>query len=75
MVEVKAFEYIIEFEPVALQNKNEICFKSRHAMRLVRCKNCRHRDPEDKKCDCGGVERQGCPFPVDDYYFCAYGEE
>lgn len=40
----------------------------------VRCKDCRHRDPEDHKCDCGGMARQGCPFPVDDDYFCKYGE-
>ena len=41
---------------------------------VVFCKDCRHRDPEDHKCDCGEDERQGCPFPVDDDYFCAYGE-
>ena len=41
---------------------------------VVRCKDCRHRDPEDHKCDSGGTERQGCPFPVHDDYFCAYGE-
>ena len=75
MAELKRFEYIIEFEPYALQDKDELCFKSRHTQRLVRCKECRHRDPEDRKCDCGGMERQGCPFPVDDDYFCAYGEQ
>lgn len=36
------------------------------------CKSCRHRDPEDKKCDCGGQERQGCLFPVNDDYYCKY---
>ena len=41
---------------------------------VVRCKDCRHRDPEDKKCDSGQTERQGCPFKVADDYFCAYGE-
>ena len=41
---------------------------------LVRCKDCRHRDPEDHKCDSGENERQGCPFKVADDYFCAYGE-
>lgn len=41
---------------------------------VVRCKDCRHRDPEDHKCDCGQLERAGCVFPVDDNYFCAYGE-
>lgn len=39
------------------------------------CKSCRHRDPEDKKCDCGGQERQGCPFPVSDDYYCKYYEK
>lgn len=41
---------------------------------VVRCRDCRHRDPEDHKCDCGGIQRQGCFFPVDDDYYCAYGE-
>ena len=40
---------------------------------VVRCKDCRHRDPEDHKCDSGQLERAGCIFPVDDDYFCAYG--
>lgn len=75
MPEAKAVEYVIAFEPYYMQNdKNELCFKSKSIQKLVRCKDCRHRDPEDCKCDCGGVERQGCPFPVDDDYFCAYGE-
>lgn len=39
------------------------------------CRTCRHRDPEDKKCDCGGLERQGCPFPVSDNYFCKFYEK
>ena len=39
------------------------------------CRTCRHRDPEDKKCDCGGLERQGCPFPVSDDYYCKYYEK
>ena len=41
---------------------------------VVLCKDCRHRDPEDHKCDSGQLERAGCAFPVDDDYFCAYGE-
>lgn len=41
---------------------------------VVHCKDCRHRDPEDHKCDCGQLERAGCMFPVEDDYFCAYGE-
>lgn len=42
---------------------------------VVLCKDCSHRDPEDHKCDCGQLERAGCVFPVDDDYFCAYGEK
>lgn len=38
-------------------------------------KTCRHRDPEDKKCDYGGQERIGCHFPVRDDYFCKYYEK
>lgn len=41
---------------------------------LILCKDCKYRDPEDKKCDCGMPERQGCIFPVADDYFCLYGE-
>ena len=44
------------------------------AVEVVRCKECKHRDPEDKKCDCGGFERAGCIFAVDDDYFCSFGE-
>ena len=36
------------------------------------CATCMHRDPEDKKCDCGAMERQGCQFPVSDDYFCKF---
>ena len=39
------------------------------------CRTCIHRDPEDKKCDCGALERQGCPFPVSDDYFCKFYEK
>ena len=39
------------------------------------CKTCRHRDPEDKKCEHGGLERQGCLFPVGDDYFCKFYEK
>jgi len=42
---------------------------------VVLCKDCRHRDPEDHKCDCGQPERQGCIFSVRDKYWCACGEK
>lgn len=30
---------------------------------VVRCRDCRNRDPEDKKCDSGALERAGCVLP------------
>lgn len=42
---------------------------------VVLRKDCRHRDPEDGKCDAGAVERAWCAFPVGDNYFCSYGEK
>jgi hypothetical protein len=45
------------------------------AVELVRCKDCVHRDPEDKRCDCGGHEwDKGKILPVKDDWFCADGE-
>jgi hypothetical protein len=45
------------------------------AVELVRCKDCVHRDPEDKRCDCGGHEWvKGKILPVKDDWFCADGE-
>lgn len=38
---------------------------------MVRCEECIHRDPEDKKCDCGCWH---IPFTVKDEDFCSYGE-
>lgn len=42
--------------------------------KIVHCKDCVYRDSEDKKCECGALERAGCIFPVADDYFCAYGK-
>ena len=39
---------------------------------LVRCGECKHRDPEDKKCDCGhDIVWQ---LPRDDNWFCGDGK-
>lgn len=39
---------------------------------VVRCRECKHRDPEDQKCDCGhGIVWQ---LPRGDDWFCADGE-
>lgn len=43
-------------------------------VRVVRCRDCKYYDPEDMKCDCGGLARIGCDFALDANYFCAYGE-
>lgn len=42
-------------------------------LQVVRCKDCIHRDPEDKKCDCSFLAKGGI-FPMDDDDFCSYGE-
>ena len=43
MAELKRFEYIIEFEPVALQNDDgELCLQSKAVKKLVRCRDCKH---------------------------------
>lgn len=55
------YQYIANGTPYEERSKGE-------------CKSCRHRDPEDKKCDCGGLERAGCYFPVSDDYYCKYYE-
>lgn len=39
---------------------------------LVMCKNCKHRDPEDGRCDSGHSIRWNLPRPDD--WFCADGE-
>ncbi len=44
------------------------------AVPVVRCRDCKHRDPEDKKCDYGGMAVQGLFFPRPDNWFCADGE-
>lgn len=38
---------------------------------VVYCKNCKHRDPEYKRCDCGCWH---VPFTTNDNDFCRYGE-
>lgn len=40
---------------------------------IVRCKDCIHRDPEDKKCD-GTFQAKCGMFQMDDNDFCSYGK-
>lgn len=74
-VYIRLFDNGIQDNEIAT---DDICEMAR-ALRLGtpqgECKTCRHRDPEDKKCDCGGQERQGCMFPVSDDYFCKFYEK
>jgi hypothetical protein len=42
--------------------------------KIIKCGECKYRDPEDHKCDNGMLERAGCIFPVADDYYCKYGE-
>ncbi len=42
------------------------------AVEVVRCKNCKYRDPEDHKCDCGHDIRW--QLPREDNWFCADAE-
>lgn len=39
---------------------------------IIRCKECKHRDPEDKKCDCGHDIRW--QLPRRDDWYCADAE-
>ena len=45
-----------------------------NVVQVVRCKDCIHRDPEDKKCDCS-FQAMGGILPMDDDDFCSYGEK
>ena len=50
-------------------------FQTIDAVPVVRCKDCKHRDPEDHGCDCAGHEMlKGGFIPMPDDWFCADGE-
>lgn len=44
-----------------------------NVVKVVRCKDCIHRNPEDKTCDCS-FQAKGGIFPMGDDDFCSYGE-
>lgn len=72
-------EYAINMLPEILIERPEICSTEfRYGIsvqELVRCKDCVHRDPVSKRCDCGGHEMVlGVFLPMPDDYFCADGE-
>ena len=59
-IRYKMFEKAIDFVPTI------------DAVEVVRCKDCKHRDPQDKKCDCGHDIRW--QLSRDDDWFCKDGE-
>lgn len=65
----------IGYQEYALKSCPNIKVKPYEERSQGKCKTCRHRDPEDKKCDCGEPERAGCPFPVRNNYFCKFYEK
>lgn len=69
-----AHDYCDHFSQFGVGAKTDGVYSDCPLIDIVPCKECKHRDPEDKKCDCGKFERQGCIFPVADDYFCKYGE-
>lgn len=62
---------------VDFDRTDRIWFSTKHGKevefaKVVRCKDCKHRDPEDKKCDSGhGIVWQ---LPRPDDWYCADGE-
>ena len=59
-------EYIVKETVCQLATRQEVIGE------LVRCKECKHRDPEDKKCDCGHGIAWNLPRPDD--WFCPDAE-
>lgn len=53
-------------------NKKGTAVKLTGHSELIRCRDCKHRDPEDKKCDCGHFIMW--QTPRDDDWYCADGE-
>ena len=56
------------------ESMKEVAAETSDVVHVVRCVDCIHRDPEDKKCDCSFQARGGI-FPMDDNDFCSYGEK
>ena len=69
---MKHTEYIIPIGEEAKDYDEMFIGIIRKQKELIRCKDCKHRDPEDKKCDCGhGIVWQ---LPRPDDWYCADGE-
>ena len=74
MAELKPFEVIMRIDYAASKGP-EVVAHAERVQELVRCRDCKHRDPEDKGCDCAGHEMvMGGIIPMPDNWFCADGE-
>ena len=73
LIDADEFLKKLAVEPI-VQEAMRKAFNHMPTIDVVRCKDCKHHDPEDRKCDCGALERAGCIFPVQDDYFCSLGE-
>lgn len=68
----KVIEYIVPVNEGARNIDEMFIGVIQSHPQLIRCKDCKHRDPEDKKCDCGhDVIWQ---LPRHDDWYCADAE-
>lgn len=63
---------------VDFDRTDHVTFHTKHGKevefaKVIRCKDCKHRDPEDKKCDCGHSIQWN--LPRSDEWFCADAEQ
>ena len=66
----KEYTFVITFEPVALTNGEEICFKSKSTKELIRCRDSSHYMA--KFCWCSYLPRY---MREDDFCSCAEKKE
>lgn len=58
--------------PQDILEAHDMAITALRQLEIIQCKDCKHRDPEDKKCDCGhDIKWQ---LPRRDDWYCADGE-
>lgn len=68
---------IIEEAPAAhpaSKKLEDVCEELRQLIAwpvVIMCKDCKYRDPENRRCDCGV---QWCPMPKEDTDYCSFAE-
>ena len=75
MTREEAIKFLKVWNPIhpAKQEARDMAVEALKQPEIVRCKDCKHRDPEDRKCDSGhGIKWQ---LPRSDDFFCADGEK